>query len=64
MNENNIAELFNSIGAFVELWAITFHNFLQHDFDRQEALEHTKALFETVLSANNLSAGEEDVKDD
>lgn len=67
MNENNITELFNSIGAFVELWAITFHNFLQHGFGRQEALEHTKALFETVLSANNINASdtnEENIEDD
>ena len=67
MNENNIAELFNSIGAFVDLWVITFNNFLQRGFGRQEALEHTKSLFETILSANNIntdSANEEDIRND
>lgn len=67
MNENNITELFNSIGVFVDLWVITFNNFLQRGFDRKEALKHTKSLFETVLSVNNINTNdinEEDVEND
>lgn len=48
MNEQ-IQQISDTAGAMVELWYITYQQFLNHGFSEDDALKHTAALFKATF---------------
>lgn len=59
--DEKLKNFVNSIGAMVEVWAITYRTFLVQGFSMEEALDHTIALITTILTTINFG-GEKDAE--
>lgn len=56
---NKLQEFINGLSALTEIWTLTYKNFCSHGFDQEEALIHTSAFIETIMSAITPNGGEE-----
>ena len=48
-----LTELINGMGALTEMWLITYKLFIDQGLDKVEALDHTRALVQAILTSNN-----------
>lgn len=48
----NFKDFLNGMGAFVEMWIITFNNFKNNGFSDNEAIKHTKAVMSLIIHPN------------
>lgn len=48
MNEKTI-EFINSIGVMTETWMVIYQAFLSRGISQDEAMMHTKGLYETIF---------------
>lgn len=49
MNNDQVNQIVNSIGAMCELWGIVHENFVSQGMNEADALAHTKALMSIML---------------
>lgn len=48
MNEKTL-EFINSIGIMTEIWMVIYQAFLSRGMNQEEAMIHTKGLYETIF---------------
>ena len=48
MNEKTL-EFINSIGIITEIWMVIYQAFLSRGMNQEEAMIHTKGLYETIF---------------
>ena len=63
MNEKTL-KLITSIGAMTEIWMVIYQAFLSRGMSQEEAIIHTKGLYETIFKfsfdkTNEKNNGEE-----
>lgn len=63
MNEKTL-EFINSIGVMTETWMVIYQAFLSRGISQDEAMMHTKGLYETIFKTtfdktNEKNNGEE-----
>ena len=63
MNEKTL-EFINSIGVITEIWMVIYQAFLSRGMNQEEAMIHTKGLYETIfmnsLGKDNKKLNEEE----
>lgn len=50
--EDKVKQLINGIGALVELWSITYKMFLKNGLTREDAIDSTQRLIDSVLNSS------------
>ena len=63
MNEKTL-KFINSIGVMTEIWMVIYQAFLSRGMSQEEAIIHTKGLYETIFKfsfdiTNEKNNGEE-----
>ena len=63
MNEKTL-KFITSIGAMTEIWMVIYQAFISRGMSQEEAIIHTKGLYETIFKfsfdkANEKNNGEE-----
>ena len=48
MNEKTL-EFIKSIGVMTEIWMVIYQTFLSRGMNQEEAMVHTKGLYETIF---------------
>lgn len=51
MNNDQINQLVNGIGALTELWLFTYQQFKSHNLNDEEALQHTEAMMSVLVGS-------------
>lgn len=52
MNDKQVRNLIKDLGAFTEIWAIIYSNFLSFGYSEMKALLHTKVFFEALMAVS------------
>lgn len=50
MNNDQVNQLIQGIGAMVELWTITYSGFKKQGFSDKDAVTHTEAFMSIMMS--------------
>lgn len=51
MQNDQVNEIIQGIGAMSELWMITFRQFKKYNMSDDEALQHTKAFMSIIVGS-------------